>query len=611
MRTAHSISCLLTATALAVAALNAEAQNHLSGGPRGLTDNTARSTATGAAAPTAQTPGQVGLTAGAPLATQMPAYATIPGLSSPIGQAPVQLPTPGVGGPLPPLPIDPALSPVPVMFGQQLFNGRFANQGFSGFNPDYQIAVGDRITVRMWGGFSYEATQAVDAQGNLFIPNVGPIPVLGARNAELNALVEARIKRVFRSSVGVYATLEAAQPVKIYVTGFVRAPGLYGGLSSDSALYYLDRAGGIDPARGSFLEVDVLRAGKARASVDLYGFLLDGRIQPLQLQDGDTIVVAPRKHTVRVSGEALNPYVFEFRQSEIKASELLAMARPRPAATHLSIVRRIGAELRSEYYPLSAVGDVMIQDGDEVTLTSDKYPGTILVRIEGANLGERSLVMPYGSRLKDAVARLKPAPQANVAALQLYRKSVAARQKELLDGSLRSLETYALTGRSATSEEAALRQKEGDQILQFIERARQIQPRGQVIIGDTQGAGETLLEDGDVLRLPEQSNVVLVSGEVMMPNALIYDPQADTEAYVRRAGGYTQAADDARVLVVRQDGSIADASRIGDKPAATELHPGDEILVLPKVQTKNVEVARGITQIVYQIAVAARIALGL
>ena len=136
--------------------------------------------------------------------------------------------------------------------------------------------------------------------------------MLGVRNADLNAQVETQVKRTFRASVGVYATLEAAQPVKVYVTGFVRAPGLYGGLSSDSVLYYLDRAGGIDPDRGSYLQVDVLRGGKPRARVDLYRFLLDGQIEPLQLQDGDTIVVAPRKHTVQVGGEVLNPYVFEF-----------------------------------------------------------------------------------------------------------------------------------------------------------------------------------------------------------------------------------------------------------------------------------------------------------
>lgn len=527
--------------------------------------------------------------------------ASTPGAAAP---TPRQVPLPSAAMPLPP---DPAQSPTPVVFGSQIFSGRFANEAFSGFNPDYQIAIGDQISVRMWGGFTFDATQAVDPQGNLFIPNIGPVHVQGVRNGALNAVVEANVKRTFRASVGVYATLEAAQPVKIYVSGFVRAPGLYGGLSSDSVLYYLDRAGGIDPARGSYLQVDVRRGATVRARVDLYRFLLDGRIDSLQLRDGDSIVVASRKHTVQVGGEVLNPYVFEFVSPEVSASDLLALARPKPGATHLSIVRKIGAERRSEYHALSRAADVIIRDGDEVTLTSDKYPGTILVRIDGAHLGERTLVLPYGARLKDAVALLKPAPQANVAALQLFRKSVAVRQKVLLDASLRSLETYALTARSATSEEASLRQREGSQILQFVERARQTQPRGQVVLADAAGAGETLLEDGDILRVPESSNVVVVSGEVLMPNALIFTPDEAIETYIHRAGGFTQGADQARVLVVRQDGNVIEAL----PSAKTILRAGDELMILPKIETKNIEVTRGITQIIYQIAVAAKVIFGL
>jgi protein involved in polysaccharide export with SLBB domain len=521
------------------------------------------------------------------------------GMSAPAGGAPAAPVLPA--GPLPP---DPAQATKPLLFGSQLFSGRFASEAFSGFNPEYRITVGDRISVRMWGAFNFEAAQPVDAQGNIFVPNVGPVRVLGVRNADLNQQVENQVKRTFRSSVGVYATLEAAQPVKIYVTGFVRAPGLYGGLSSDSVLYFLDRAGGIDADRGSYLRVDVLRGGQPRARIDLYRFLLDGIIEPLQLQDGDTIVAAPRGYTVQVGGEVLNPYIFEFGQPEIAADRLLAMARPRPGATHLAIVRKIGAERRSEYHPLANAAQVTIRDGDEVTLTADKYPGTILVRIDGAHLGERTLVMPYGSKLKDALSRLKPAPQASVAAIQLFRRSVAERQKELMESSLRSLETYALTARSATSEEASLRGREAQQILEFIERARRVQPRGQVLLADGGAAGETLLEDGDLLRVPETSNLVLVSGEVLFPTALIFDGGTGVEGYVTRAGGYTQGADRARVMVVRQDGSVVAADR-------AEMRPGDEIMVLPKIETKNVEVARGITQIIYQTAVAARIALGL
>jgi protein involved in polysaccharide export with SLBB domain len=502
------------------------------------------------------------------------------------------------------LPPDPALAAKPLPFGSQLFSGRFASEAFTSFNPDYRIATGDRISVRMWGAFTFEAAQPVDAQGNIFLPNIGPVQVRGVRNAELNPLVEAQVKRTFRASVGVYATLEAAQPVKVYVTGFVRAPGLYGGVSSDSVLAFLDRAGGIDPARGSYRAVEVLRGGQSRAKFDLYRFLLDGRIEPLQLQDGDAVVVAPRGFTAQVGGEVLNPYLFELDQAEVAADRLLAVAKPRPGATHLSIVRRLGSEQRSEYHPLAAAAQVMVRDGDEVTLTSDKVPGTILVRIEGAHLGERSLVLPYGARLADALARLKPAPQADQGAIQLYRRSVAERQKLLLENSLRSLETYALTARSATSEEAALRARESQLIVEYIERARRTQPQGQVVLAGTAGAGETLLEDGDVIRVPETSNLVLVSGEVLFPNALVFDRQAGVEAYIARAGGYTQGADRSRVMLVRQDGSIDAADR-------ASMRPGDVIMVLPKIETKNVEVARGITQIIYQTAVAARIALGL
>ena len=71
-----------------------------------------------------------------------------------------------------------------------------------------------------------------------------------------------------------------------------------------------------------------------------------------------------------------------------------------------------------------------------------------------------------------------------------------------------------------------------------------------------------------------------------------------------RAGGYTQGADRAKVLVVRQDGSIITTKD-------TPLEPGDEVMVMPKIETKSIEVTRGITQIIYQIAIAAKVLFNL
>ncbi|WP_293998673.1 polysaccharide biosynthesis/export family protein [Sphaerotilus sp.] len=497
-----------------------------------------------------------------------------------------------------------ATAATPV-FGAQMFSGRFGGQSFTGFNPDYQIAVGDRISVRLWGAFAMELTQGVDAQGNIFLHNLGPIRVQGVRNGELNAQVQAHVKRVFRANVSSYASLDTAQPVKIYVTGYVKHPGLYNGVSSNSVLHYLDQAGGIDAERGSYLQVDVLRAGRLRTRFNLYRFLTDGQIEHIQFQDGDTVVAHPRQHAVKVSGEAFNPFVFELEQASVPASELIALARPKPGATHLSIVRKLGATSRSEYHALADTADVRIADGDEVTFTSDKSPGTILVRIEGAHQSERTQVLPYGATLGDALARVRPLPQANLAALQLFRRSVATRQRESLETSLRSLETYALTARSATSEEAALRTREADLILKFIERAGAVQPRGQVVLDQSDTSRATTLEDGDTIRIPERSSLVLVSGEVLFPNAVVHDAKARVTDYVQKVGGFNQGADQSRLIVLHQDGSATTAAE------SAGVQPGDEIMVLPKIDTKRIEITRGITQIIYQIAVAAKVLLAL
>lgn len=497
-----------------------------------------------------------------------------------------------------------ATSTLPV-FGAQMFQGHFANQSFSGFNPDYQIAPGDRVSVRLWGTFTLESVQVVDAQGNIFLPSLGPVRVQGVRNGELGALVQSRVQRVYRSSVYSYATLEAAQPVKVYVTGFVRQPGLYSGLSSDAVLRYLDLAGGIDAERGSYLAVEVLRSGQRRARFDLYRFLLEGHIEPLQLQDGDTIFVPARQSSVRIDGEVANAALFELRAARVPASELLAMARPRPGATHLSVVRQTGPERRSEYHPISEAHRVQIGDGDQVSVTADRIPGTILVRFEGAHRGERTAVLPYGARLNDALDLLKPAPQAQVEALQLYRRSIAVRQKEMLLQALDKLEAQALTARSSTNEEAALRTRESELILKFTAQARQVDPKGRLVLPDLAAAGQTLLEDGDTITLPEQSSQIAIQGEVLFPLTLHYTPRMRVADYIRQAGGYSQHADTSRVLLLRRNGAVVEAND------TLVPEPGDELMVLAKVETKRVEVARGIAQVLYQVAVMARIALGL
>ena len=491
-----------------------------------------------------------------------------------------------------------------AMFGEQLFQPGVSQVYGVGFNADYVLAIGDRVTIRMWGAFAYQDIQVVDAQGNVFLPNVGPVNVAGVRNSELNEVLRAAVREVYRSNVEIYASLEASQPVRVFVTGSVRAPGQYPGVAADSILGFLLRAGGIDPDRGSYIDIRLLRSGEVRGTFNLYDFLLDGELPPVQIQDGDTIVVGGRHNAVRVTGDVFNTYGFEFSGEQIAADEVLQLARPKPGATHVSVVHKVGTRQFSEYHAIEELDSIYLRSGDEMSVVSDRTIATILVRVDGAIDSSRVLTLPYGSTIDDALAQIRAKPEATATAVQLFRESVAERQREMLQLSLRVLEANALTSRSMTAEEAALRAREAAQITSFIDRARQVQPRGQVVLAGRESVSNTLLEDGDVLVIPERSSIVMVHGEVTRPSAITFDSKSSVSDYVELAGGTIQRRRDARILLLRQDGTVIETDR-------ARPEPGDEILVLPTVGARNLEVARGISEILFQIAVVARVALDL
>lgn len=501
------------------------------------------------------------------------------------------------------------------VFGASLFTGSFARQGASHFNPDYALAVGDQVHIRLWGAYEFDEVLTVDPKGNVFIPHAGPVQVLGVRNQQLQQLVDAAVSSAFRNNVRSYASLAAAQPVRVFVGGFVNRPGVYSGTSLDSLLHYLDQAGGIDPERGSFLVVQVKRGGKVRATANLYDFLLNGNMPQIQLADGDTIFVAPRRNTIKVSGLAANAKRFEFMEPQWVVRDLVAIARPHASATHVRIVRNTGAVKNVEYYPLAEAAGVLLQDGDELEFTADKKPGTITVRVEGEHSSPQEYVLPYGARLGDLLKRIQYSDRSEVESVQLFRESVKERQRQMLASSLHSLESVALTARSGTSDEARLRKEEADLILQWVERARGLEPSGQVVISRSQRHGDLLLENGDIIRVPARDGLVLVSGEVLFPNAVAHDPHLSLDDYVRRAGGYTQNADAVRVVVARRDGSFAEAD--GDKGGfilareEVPVRPGDQILVLPKIDVKSRQVWKDLSQIMFQIALSAKVVLGL
>ena len=209
-----------------------------------------------------------------PMATMMgPNGTQLSGSLSSNGNRRTPLPTTNVAAPAwAQAPLSNATSVILRPFASNLFEGRFAGTFSDMTSSDYILAPGDRVVVRIWGARTYDDVLVVDQQGNLFLPEVGPIHVAGLRQARLLSTVKQAIGRVFTDNVQVYVNLQSAQPVAVYVTGFVNSPGRYAGGSLDSIMSFIDRAGGIDPARGSYRHIEVIRNRKIVEKLDLYRF---------------------------------------------------------------------------------------------------------------------------------------------------------------------------------------------------------------------------------------------------------------------------------------------------------------------------------------------------
>ncbi|MFC6634828.1 polysaccharide biosynthesis/export family protein [Microbulbifer taiwanensis] len=494
-------------------------------------------------------------------------------------------------------------SGVPV-FGQSLFQGAFKDQPFSGFNPDYRITVGDQVNLQLWGAYSFSATLPVDPQGNIFVPEVGPVHVAGVNNGELNEFVLRHVKRVFKNNVRAYANLEASQPVKVFVTGYVNNPGLYNGFSSDSILYYLDSAGGIDRDSGSFIDVKVLRGDQLLQKVNLYNFLVEGSMPALQLRNGDAIVVGARNGAVSIEGAVQQAAQIEFIGPYTQLGEMLLVAKPDPQANFARITQVIDDRQQASYLPLEEALTTPLYPGARVELVRDNDIQSISVSVSGELDGPASYVLPYGATLEDLLSQLNYRDNADQSAVQLYRKSVADKQRAALERSLDALQMEVLTRQPNTELEKGAQSENAAMIQKFIAQARKAQPRGQVVLANNPNAASMLLEDGDELVVPLRNSTVSVVGEVIFPTSLVFNERHTLEDYIEMAGGFANNANQDELVILHLDGTISriDDSKF-DNRLKGELRPGDEIMVMPKIQSSELQVTKDVTEILYRIAV--------
>jgi protein involved in polysaccharide export with SLBB domain len=490
-----------------------------------------------------------------------------------------------------------------IPFGANIFSANSATQRHKSVDPNYQLIAGDKVSLHIWG--IAEAIQAdqiitVDANGKLFIPKVGAVHVAGVTASNLQSVVKKKLRERYKAGVEVYVNVLTVAPLRVFVTGGVLRPGQYAGSATESIIGFLQQAGGIDPIRGSYRNIRIMRNNRAVKTVDLYAFLLWGKLPQWKFHDGDTILVGQQGGTVNVEGEVRGKFSFEFAGRGTRGIEIIKYARPYKKANKVQVSGTRRGKPWSSYLSINSFKSTYVMDGDTLRFITDAQLRTMAVRVEGSHLGSSYFSIKRGTRLKELLDYISVDPnEADIANIYLKRKSVARRQKENLEKSIFRLERSVLTTPASSDTEAVIRAKEAELVLQFVKHAKQVKVDGRVVVSDNGYISNIRLEEDDIIVIPKKSDVVLVSGEVQMPQSIVYASNATVYGYIQRAGGFTERAEKQKIVLIKPNGQVLMGANL-------KVSPGDEIMVFPKIDEKIMQFNKDIMAIIFQIATSAK-----
>lgn len=320
-------------------------------------------------------------------------------------------------------------------FGKRIFGHDIFNRRLLSFEPNMNIATpsryvlgpGDVVVVDIYGASQKTMHLTISPEGDITVPGYGPIQVSGLSVESANARIRSTLGSRYSSS-NIKMSVNRSRTIMVHVMGEVKAPGTYRLSGYATVFHALYMAGGIADL-GTLRNIKVSRGGRIISVVDVYEFILNGRLAGnVSLQDDDVIQVGTYDCIVGITGNVKRPMFYEMRKNET-ISTLLKYAGGFTGDAYTKSVRvqRSTGERHSvhnvEEFDMSVF---KVADGDNVTVDGilDRYEN--VVEIKGAvfrpgqfHLGEdvfsvRSLVEHAEGLTEDAfpehaiIHRLKP-----------------------------------------------------------------------------------------------------------------------------------------------------------------------------------------------------------
>jgi polysaccharide export outer membrane protein len=238
----------------------------------------------------------------------------------------------------------------------------------------YVIGPGDEVKLLLWGRVNAQYTLAVDRDGKITIPQIGPMFVAGMTFEEMSKQVIKQSEQIVGTSVDI--SMGALKTIPIFILGDVRRPGSYTIGSFATMTDALLIAGGPTEI-GSMRNVQLKRKGRLVTTFDLYDLLLKGdKSKDMTLMAGDVVFVPVTGTLVGIAGNVKRPAIYEMR-NRFDLENLIELAGgiiPTAYTQQLQVERIIRNERQVVWdindKNLERAAQVVLQDADLVKIFS-------------------------------------------------------------------------------------------------------------------------------------------------------------------------------------------------------------------------------------------------
>ena len=404
------------------------------------------------------------------------------------------------------------------VFGRDIFNNKsltFEPQMNIATPQNYVLGPGDQVIIDVYGDTQKSEQLTVSPDGDVTVPGYGPVHVAGLSVSAAQGKIRSSLGSYYASS-DIKVTLGQTRTIMVNVMGEVKAPGTYTVSAFATVFHALYMAGGISDL-GTLRNIKVYRQGRLISTVDVYQFILSGRLAGnVRLADNDVVQVGPYESIVDITGRVKRPMAYELRENEslttlLKYSGGFASDAYKKSLRVLRKNGRMKTVFNIEEFERN---DFKMFDGDSVIVDSiiDRFEN--MVEVKGAVF--RPGMYQLGEKVTSVRSLIENADGITEEALlsrAVIRRMKANRTQEVLSVDLKGI----LDGTVA----------------------------------------DVPLENEDILFIPtmaEHQNLrtLTINGEVIFPGTYEYADKMTIEDLILQAGGLTDNASTVKVDVSRR-----------------------------------------------------------